>query len=166
MSDQAVLNTDREIWRERHNDNYADSIHVTERGGIGINCGGMVYVKPVREWHKSAATIASLTAEVERLRGALEPFAKAADIKLCGEWRDDERFGQTDVSFHLTFGDLRRARAALSAEWCPPAQAIEQAKEALEVSVRDLKEAFDAFRALMEPAPSSSDNHPSALKND
>jgi hypothetical protein len=83
---------------------------------------------------------------------------------------------------------LRKAEkilAALSAEWCPPAQAIEQAKsalltfalyyqvndckdmrpdEALEVSVRDLKEAFDAFRALMEPAPSSSDNHPSAEK--
>lgn len=78
MSDQAVLNTDREIWRERHDDNYADSIHVTERGGIGINCGGMVYVKPVREWHKSAATIASLTAEVERLRGALEEIARTA----------------------------------------------------------------------------------------
>jgi len=52
--------------------------------------------------------------ENAKLREALEPFAKAADIKLCGEWRDDERFGQTDVSFHLTFGDLRKARAALS----------------------------------------------------
>jgi hypothetical protein len=57
----------------------------------------------------------SSTDEVERLREALEPFAKAADIKLCGEWADDKHFGQTDVGFHLTFGDLRRARAAIAA---------------------------------------------------
>ncbi|MGP9819245.1 hypothetical protein ACTZWW_04450 [Salinarimonas sp. NSM] len=52
-------------------------------------------------------------AETARLRAALEPFAKAAGIKLCGEWRDDERFSQTDVGSYLTFGDLRRAAAAL-----------------------------------------------------
>lgn len=63
---------------------------------------------------EAANSYASSQAEIERLKAALEPFAKAADIKLCGEWRDDERFGQTDVSFHLTFGDLREARAALS----------------------------------------------------
>jgi hypothetical protein len=54
------------------------------------------------------------TTRTERLEAALRPFAKAADVKLCGEWRDDERFGQTDVNFYLTFGDLRNARAALS----------------------------------------------------
>jgi hypothetical protein len=48
-------NTDREIWRERAGDYYADSIHVTQSGGIGINCGGYVYVLPVREWHRLAA---------------------------------------------------------------------------------------------------------------
>ena len=41
----------------------------------------------------------------------LEPFAKAADIKLCGDWRDDERFAQTDVGHYLNFGHLRAARA-------------------------------------------------------
>lgn len=51
----AKMNTDREIWREREDDYYADSIHVTENGGIGINCGGHVIVKPIREWHKLAA---------------------------------------------------------------------------------------------------------------
>jgi len=59
MSDnQAVRNTDREIWRgpdEGNGSYYADSIHVTEQGGIGINVGGTVFVKPVREWHKLAA---------------------------------------------------------------------------------------------------------------
>ena len=48
------------------------------------------------------------------LREALEPFAKAADIKLCGEWRDDQSISRTDVAFSITFGDLRRARAALT----------------------------------------------------
>lgn len=50
----AAANTDKEIWREREGDYYADSIHLTETGGIGINCGGTVYVKPLREWHKLA----------------------------------------------------------------------------------------------------------------
>ncbi len=45
---------------------------------------------------------------------AMEPFAKASEIKLCGEWRDDQRFAQTDVGFHLTFGHLRAARRALT----------------------------------------------------
>jgi len=47
-------NTDREIWREREGDFYADSIHATEGGGIGIDCGGHVIVMPVRKWHALA----------------------------------------------------------------------------------------------------------------
>jgi len=43
-------NADREIWREREGDFYADSIHVTKDGGIGINCGGTVIVMSAREW--------------------------------------------------------------------------------------------------------------------
>jgi hypothetical protein len=49
-TDQAE-NTDRELWRERDGDYYADSIHVTKEGLIGINCGGLVIVMPVQEWH-------------------------------------------------------------------------------------------------------------------
>lgn len=52
--DGQAANTDRELWREREGDYYADSIHVTERGGIGINCGGTVIVMPLREWHNAA----------------------------------------------------------------------------------------------------------------
>lgn len=44
----------------------------------------------------------------------LKPFAKAGAIKLCGEWKDHERFCQTDVGFYLHFGDLRRATAFLA----------------------------------------------------
>lgn len=54
---EACQNTDRELWRERPDDYYADSIHVTEYGSIGINAGGMVYVLPLREWHRLAASV-------------------------------------------------------------------------------------------------------------
>ena len=50
-------NADRELRRgtdEGNGDYYADSIFVTETGGIGINCGGHVIVKPLREWHALA----------------------------------------------------------------------------------------------------------------
>jgi hypothetical protein len=49
--DQAVQNTDREVWRETPDDAYSPSIHVTADGMIGINVGGKVYVKPIQEWH-------------------------------------------------------------------------------------------------------------------
>jgi hypothetical protein len=56
MSDQiAYQNTDRELWRETDGDFYANSIHVTDQGGIGINVGGFVIVMPLAEWHKLAA---------------------------------------------------------------------------------------------------------------
>lgn len=47
-------NTDRELWREREGDYYANSIHVTQAGAIGINVGGFVIVKTLREWHDLA----------------------------------------------------------------------------------------------------------------
>ena len=49
----AVQNTDFEIWREFLNDFYSDSIHVTQGGGIGINCRGHVIVAPIRSWHEA-----------------------------------------------------------------------------------------------------------------
>jgi hypothetical protein len=52
---EACQNTDKEIWRERPDDYYADSIHVTIGGGIGLNCGGTVIVLPIRTWHCLAA---------------------------------------------------------------------------------------------------------------
>lgn len=64
-------NTDRELWREREGDYYADSIHATARGGIGINCGGHVIVLPAREWHRLAVersldeALADYAADVE-----------------------------------------------------------------------------------------------------
>jgi hypothetical protein len=44
-------NTDKEIWRKVEGNYYSPSIHVTESGGIGINVGGIVIVKPIEDWH-------------------------------------------------------------------------------------------------------------------
>lgn len=46
----AAENKDRELWCEREGDYYADCIFVTEQGSIGINCGGAVVTKSVRDW--------------------------------------------------------------------------------------------------------------------
>lgn len=62
VSQGPVQNTDRELWREREGDYYAHSIHVTAHGGIGINVGGHVIVKPLSAWHELArAAIAKAT---------------------------------------------------------------------------------------------------------
>ena len=57
-------NTDIEIWREKKDDYYADSIHITEKNDVGLNCGGPVQVKPIREWHKLAEENAKLKQEL------------------------------------------------------------------------------------------------------
>ncbi len=59
-NNQPSMNTDRELWRgpdEGNGDFYADTIFITFDGALGINCGGTVYVMPVREWHKLAARL-------------------------------------------------------------------------------------------------------------
>lgn len=73
MSEQrAAANTDRELWREREGDYYASSIHVTVRGGIGINVGGRVFVKSLAEWHALATrALADREAVVEEAVNAI-----------------------------------------------------------------------------------------------
>lgn len=55
MSDnQACANTDRELYREPGKDGddfFQPSIHVTERGSIGIHANGSVIVMTLRDWH-------------------------------------------------------------------------------------------------------------------
>ena len=72
--EEAGQNTDKEIWRERPDDYYSDSIHVTQTGGIGINVGGTVFVRPVREWHGVMRRLDEADKVIEQLREALEPF--------------------------------------------------------------------------------------------
>jgi len=78
--DTPCENTDRELWRERPGDYYADSIHVTEEGAIGINCGGMVYTMSVKAWHKLAA----VPVQPQRCEGLCQLEAGGQRCKECG----------------------------------------------------------------------------------
>ena len=79
---EAGANTDRELWRETPGDYYSAKIHVTAQGSIGIDCGGTVYVKPLREWHALAAVNAlpELLAKVKRYESALQAIVDNAAI--------------------------------------------------------------------------------------
>lgn len=74
MNDEPqAVNTDVELWREVEDDCYSPSIHVTKSKSIGIDVGGSVYVKPLREWHRLAKSkdeeIAGLRKELEEVKG-------------------------------------------------------------------------------------------------
>ena len=51
-------NTNRELYREPDQtgcgDYYSPSIFVTAQGSIGIDVGGMVFVKRLQDWHTLA----------------------------------------------------------------------------------------------------------------
>ena len=50
-------NTDRHLWPETSPvDAPEEKLFVTSAGGIGINIGGHVIVRPLREWHRLAAS--------------------------------------------------------------------------------------------------------------
>lgn len=54
-----VSYTDRELFREDTGEPagrlYENHVFVTEDGHIGMSVGGMVYVKPIADWHSMAA---------------------------------------------------------------------------------------------------------------
>jgi hypothetical protein len=79
-NDQCAQNTDSQLWREPPGDAYANSIHVTEGGSIGINVGGLVFVKTLAQWHalaEAAQHVAEPTAAPN------EPVAPPVDY-----WQD------------------------------------------------------------------------------
>jgi hypothetical protein len=82
MSDdmRAVMNTDRELWREREGDAYADSMFVTACGSIGINVGGHVIVKPLRDWFSLAAVMAEMIADSDDVDAGKLPRISAATL--------------------------------------------------------------------------------------
>ena len=66
----ACVNTDRELWREKPGGYYANSIHVTEGGGIGINVGGTVIVRTLAQWHALATVMTATFAAAGDKEGA------------------------------------------------------------------------------------------------
>ena len=55
---QAYINTDRILFTEPNQDwkdeGYMPKVFVTKDNAIGMNVGGMVFVKPITEWHRLA----------------------------------------------------------------------------------------------------------------
>lgn len=110
-NNQACENTDREIWREPdegNGDYYADSIHVTKEGGIGINCDGCVIVRTLRDWH----TLAKSDLEREKInqewveeyvglrdsaRGLLSDVAQILDVVKI-EWSAENSWSEWNQS--------------------------------------------------------------------
>lgn len=81
----AAANTDRELWREPTDEvgmeHYQPSIHVTKRGGIGINVGGMVIVKSLRAWYALAMPEMQKAMEESRMREAQAAYLAAAETQ-------------------------------------------------------------------------------------
>ena len=72
----------------------------------------------LRDLRAAASLLRELSEREKALREALEPFAEAGKVKLCGDdfWTDDKSIQNTDVAFYVKFGDLRRAAKALEAK--------------------------------------------------
>jgi len=52
--EKAQHNADKEVWREEPDNYYSPSLRVTQGGAIGIDVGGTVIVKTIRDWHRLA----------------------------------------------------------------------------------------------------------------
>jgi hypothetical protein len=132
MTDEtcAAKNTDRELYREPTDrigaEFYQPCLHVTEGGAIGINVGGMVFVKPLREWHGLATAAAApprLIADVSKLApdqlAELRKPGAAMLVKHAPDASECERHIKTaigcldDPTGPLVVEDVRAARDAL-----------------------------------------------------
>ncbi|MFA5037518.1 MAG: hypothetical protein WC479_10135 [Candidatus Izemoplasmatales bacterium] len=47
MDNQACVNTDKTLWQKEG----IGRIFITEQDGLGIEVGGRVFVKPIKDWH-------------------------------------------------------------------------------------------------------------------
>lgn len=84
--DQCAENTDREIYRgpdDGCGDYYSDSLHITQEGALGIDCGGYVIVKPIRTWHGLAKAHAAALEELAKVEAALAECRARLEIDFA-----------------------------------------------------------------------------------
>lgn len=75
---ECCINTDKELWREKPGDFYSNSVHVTECGGLGINCGGHVIVAPLKAWHNAGELILCVNPNINSWRYKLAMWLLSA----------------------------------------------------------------------------------------
>lgn len=93
--DNAARNTDRHLWPDTIPEGQPhETIHVTAQGGIGINVGGYVIVKPLAEWHR-LAKFAPVRPSAWYL-GHLTPgtYHEPAEYNVDCVWGDDPPEGK------------------------------------------------------------------------
>ena len=175
-----AANTDRELWHEKDDDYYAPSIHVTVDGRIGINVGGLVKVKTLREWHGAddakPSTPACICNEDARQTGYMEradgmwkltnptcpvhgpstPAAEETDVAftLCLQC---EGKGEVPSGSYDTDGRMYRmaCESCQSTGYMMPAAAIVSMREELDKQnerVIDLESRLSAATARTEAA--------------
>ncbi len=86
--EDCAKNTDKEIWRRVPGDYYSPSIHVTEGGGIGLNCGGHVIVAPVEAWHECSEKLLCVNERIPSWRWRLAMWCLRTP-NAAGEVRRD-----------------------------------------------------------------------------
>ena len=99
MDEQAgCKNTDRELWRAPDDGRFfADSIFVTEDGGIGMNVGGHVIVKPIKDWVRLASRGAGWRYDKE-LRTLVPPdMTPKTRRHTPGPWHFDQNRDEVTV---------------------------------------------------------------------
>lgn len=71
MPDMPAKNTDTELWREPPGDFYSNSVHITQKGELGINVGGTVFVMTLKQWHEAACALSRHGEPVEEIARVL-----------------------------------------------------------------------------------------------
>lgn len=113
-TETAALNTDKELWRES-DDAFANSIHLTKGGGIGIDCGGYVIVAPLKTWHRwgKAYVITSGPSTRPGSSEETEPYFLEADYtrgcKECGHGKMWDIIQPGGVAMATSYGDQEEA---------------------------------------------------------
>ena len=62
---EAAKNTDTLLFSEVEDDYYSPSCHMTKGRALGINVGGTVVIKPLREWFKAIAQLKECREELK-----------------------------------------------------------------------------------------------------
>lgn len=122
LADGPFKNTDRELWREPAEvgmEYYANSIHVNEGGGVGINVGGLVFVKTLETWHAlAAAELARTDPETLKRMGALryKPLLDAPS--------DAARISELEAQVKTLLGAIKSMRDCNATGPCATCDAI------------------------------------------